>query len=65
MDTEDVEHIEDGLLLSHRKECNNAICSNMMQLDSLILSELSQKDKHHMMSLTCGYLKYGTNETTI
>ena len=29
MDKEDVEHIENGILLSHKKEWNNAICSNM------------------------------------
>ena len=29
MDTEDVVHIYNGILLSHKKEWNNAICSNM------------------------------------
>ena len=29
MDKEDVVHMYDGLLLSHEKEWNNAICSNM------------------------------------
>ena len=29
MDKEDVVHIYNGILLSHRKEWNNAICSNM------------------------------------
>ena len=29
MDEEDVVHIYNGLLLSHKKEWNNAICSNM------------------------------------
>ena len=29
MDTEGVVHIHDGILLSHKKEQNNAICSNM------------------------------------
>ena len=29
MDKEDVVHIYNGLLLSHKKEWNNAICSNM------------------------------------
>ena len=28
-DKEDVVHIENGILLSHKKEQNNAICSNM------------------------------------
>ena len=29
MDKEDVVHIYNGILLSHKKELNNAICSNM------------------------------------
>ena len=29
MDTEDVVHIYNGVLLSHKKEWKNAICSNM------------------------------------
>ena len=29
MDKEDVAHIYNGILLSHKKEWNNAICSNM------------------------------------
>ena len=29
MDKENVVHIHNGLLLSHKKEQNNAICSNM------------------------------------
>ncbi|ELR54977.1 hypothetical protein M91_10675, partial [Bos mutus] len=41
-DKEDVVHIENGILLSHKKEQNNAICSNMDGLrDSHI--EFSQR----------------------
>ena len=29
MDKEDVVHIYNGILLSHKKKRNNAICSNM------------------------------------
>ena len=29
MDKEDVIHVYNGILLSHKKEWNNAICSNM------------------------------------
>ena len=29
MDKEDVVYIHTEILLSHKKECNNAICSNM------------------------------------
>ena len=35
--------IHNGILHSHEKERNNAICSNGMQLESLILSEVSQR----------------------
>ena len=39
-----------------KKEQNNAICSNMEELETLILSEVSQKekDKYHMISLISG-----------
>ena len=53
MDKEDVAHIYNGILLSHKKEGNNAICSNMNEM--IILGEVSQteKDKYHMKSLIC------------
>ena len=44
-----------GLLLNHRKEWNNTICSNMDEVKS-------DKDKYHMISLTCWILKNDTNE---
>ena len=34
-----------GTLLSHKKEQNVAICSNMDRLGGLMLSEISQKEK--------------------
>ena len=36
-------YIYNGILLSHQKECSYAICSNMMDLESVILSEVSQR----------------------
>ena len=38
------------------EEQNNAVCSNMMELEILILSEVSQKEKvkYHITSLMCG-----------
>ena len=36
-------HIHNGILLSHKKEWNNAICSTWMDLDIITLSELSQR----------------------
>ena len=49
-------YIHNGILHSHKKEQNNAICSNMEELEILVLSEVSQKekDKYHMISLTSG-----------
>ena len=45
-----------GILLSHKKERKNAICIiGWMDLEIIILSEVSQKekDKYRMISLTC------------
>ena len=55
VDQEDVVHIHSGMLLNHKKE-NNAICLNMDELETLILSEVSQKEKekHHMISFISG-----------
>ena len=55
MDKEDVVHTCNGILLSHKKEWNNAICSNMADLEITILSEVSQTEKEiYIISLTCG-----------
>ena len=56
MDKEDVAPIYDGILLSLKKEWNNAIVATWMDLEIIILSEVSQteKDKYHMISLICG-----------
>ena len=52
---EDVVHIYNGILLSHKKEWNNTICSNMdgprVYHTKWIKKE---KEKNHMMSLICG-----------
>ena len=48
-------HIHNGILLSHKKECNNAICSSMDGLrDYHTKCSNPDKDKYHMISLTCG-----------
>ena len=54
MDKEDVVHIYNGILLSLKKK--NEImpfAATWMQLEIIILSEVSQKDKYHMISLIC------------
>ena len=40
-----------GILLRHKKEINNVICTTWMDLERIILSEASQKekDKYHMI----------------
>ena len=40
MDKEDVVHTYNGILLRHKKEWN--ICNNMMNLDIIVLGEISQ-----------------------
>ena len=52
----DVVHIYNGILLSHKKEQNNAICSDMDGPRDGHMSEVSQteKDKYHMILLICG-----------
>ena len=45
-------HTYNGILVDHKKEQNNAICSNMMDPENIMLSEISQteKDKCYMIS---------------
>ena len=55
IDKEDMAHIYNGILLSHKKEWDNAICSNMDgPRDYHTKWSKSDKDKYHMISLTCG-----------
>ena len=58
MDKEDVVHMYNGILLSHKKT-NEIIpfAATWMDLEIVILSEVSQteKDKYHMMLLICGF----------
>ena len=50
MDKEDVVHIYNEILLSHKRERNNAFIATWMDLEIVILSEISQteKDKYHI-----------------
>ena len=56
MDKEDVVHIYNGILLSHKPTEKMTFAATWMELEIIILSEVSQteKDKYHMISLTCG-----------
>ena len=63
MDKEGMVHIYNGVILNHKKEWNNAICSNRDGLEMTVLCKVSQKekDKHHIISLMWN-LKYDINE---
>ena len=52
----DVVQIYNGILLSHKKNKIMSFAATWMQLEIIILSEVSQKekDKYHIISLTCG-----------
>ena len=57
---EDVVHIYSGISLSHTKEWNNVIRSNMNgPRDCHTEWSESMKDKYHMTSLICGLKKKG------
>ena len=61
----DVVHIYNGILLSHKKRHEiMPFAATWMDLEVIILSEVSQKekDKYHMISLICGILKNDTKE---
>ena len=51
------------ILLSHKKEWNTAICSNVTGPKNIYWNK-SEKDKYCMIQLTCGILK-NTNEHNI
>ena len=56
MEEEDVLHIYNGKLLSHKKDKVMPFAAIWMELEIFILSAVSQKekDKYHMISLVCG-----------
>ena len=55
IDKEDVVHLYSGMLLSHKIEWNNAICSNMDgPRDYHTKWSKPEKDKYPMIPLTCG-----------
>ena len=65
MHKEDVVHICNGVLLSHRKKNEiMAFVATWMGLEIVILSEASrtEKAKCHMISLICGIFENATGE---
>ena len=65
MDSEDVVHIHNEILRSHKKEQNNAICSNMDGTrDSHTKRSQSERERQIAYDITYMWtLKYGTNES--
>ena len=49
MDKEDMVYIYIGIFLTHKKEWNNAICATWIDLEIIILSEVSQKSMTNIM----------------
>ena len=60
MDREYMVHIYNGILFSHKKKEVMPFVATWMDLEMTILSEASQKDKYHIISLYVE-LKFGTN----
>ena len=56
MDKEDVVHIYNGIVFSHKKNENLPFAATWMDLEGIMLREISQteKDKYCMISLACG-----------
>ena len=56
MDKEVVVHIYNGILLSHKRNEIGSFAEMWMDLDSVIQSEVSQKEKnkYHILKHICG-----------
>ena len=56
MDKEDVVYIYNGILLSHKKNGILPFATTWVDLEGIMLSEISQMDKakYYMISLICG-----------
>ena len=63
-DKQDVIHIYNGMLLSHKKECNEceSVLMRQMNLELIIQSEVSQREKNkdHILTRIYGIYKNDT-----
>ena len=59
MDKEEVVHIYNGILLRHKKEQNWVICRDVIDLETVMQSEVSlkEKNKYHILMHICGIFK--------
>ena len=55
MDKEVVVHTHDGILLSHKRNAFASVLIRWMNLEPIIQSEVSQKEKDKYCILTCIY----------
>ena len=54
MDKEDVVYTHNGMLFCHKNEQNMPFAATWMDLQIIILSEVSQTKKYHIILLLCG-----------
>ena len=61
MDKENVVHIYNGILLSHKRNEIGSFVEMWMDLETVIQSEVSQKEKnkYHILTHICGTWKNG------
>ena len=64
MDKKDVVHIYNGILLSHKRNTFESVLMRWTNLEPIIQSEVSQKekDKYHILMHVYGIHKNGTEE---
>ena len=62
MGKEDVVHIYNGILLSHKKKQSGSFAEMWMDLESVIQGEVGKRKKHHILRHMCKIQKTGTDE---